>query len=126
MTENIELQQVMVDGMILKMCRDDISIHIICGMLDGGEIINLMLMRHHDDTARMLSGRSLYTGTAFRQPLHLTAALVNSALLKIFHHIAVGGLLRQRADGPGPEGGAFSKDDLHIFVGLGLVLPGKV
>src|SRR5699024_1590696 len=95
-------------------------------MLDGGEIINLMLMGHNNDTARVLSGGSLYAGTALRQPFHLTAAFVNPPLFKIFHHIAVGGLFRQGTDSPGTEGGTFPKDDLHIFVGLRLVFSGEV
>ena len=37
MSENIQFQKVVVDGMIIKMGGDNIGRHIICRMLDRGK-----------------------------------------------------------------------------------------
>jgi hypothetical protein len=56
----------MIDGMVLKMCRNNIRIHIICRMLDCRKVINVILMWYYDNSSRMLAGCSFYSRTAFR------------------------------------------------------------
>ena len=116
MTENIKLQQVMVDGMVLKMCCNNICIHIICRMLDCGKFINLMFMRYYDNSTRMLACGSLYTRTAFRQTLHLTSSFMNISFFKIFVHITICCLFCKGTDGSCPECLSLSENNFYIFM----------
>ena len=55
MSQNIELQQIVINGMIVKMRRDDIRRHIIRRVLHRRERIDFFTNRQNDDTARVLS-----------------------------------------------------------------------
>ena len=63
MTENIKFQQVVVDGVIIKMRRDNICCHIICRMLYRCKRVDILTKWENDDSSRMLSGTSSNSGT---------------------------------------------------------------
>ena len=125
-SQNIQLQQVRVDGMVIKMRRDNIGIHIICRMLYRGEGIDIFTERKNDDTARMLSGGSPDTRTSLYDPVDLAVSLVHATLFVIIFHITERCLVRQRTDGSGTEGLSRTEDNLCIFVCLTLVLTGEI
>ena len=125
-SQNIQLQQVVVNGMVIEVGRYRIRCHIVCGMLHRGKGVDLLSQRQHNDAARMLSGASSDSRTARDDPVDLTGTLLVAALLIIVFHIAKGGLIRQRGDGSGAEGLSGAEDYLRIFMGLTLVFTGKV
>ncbi len=57
-SEYIKFEQVMIDRVVIKMCRDNRRILVVCRMLHGCKRIDLPAKRQHDDPARMLSGRA--------------------------------------------------------------------
>ena len=126
MPENVQLQQVVVDGMVVKMGRDDIRRHIVGRVLDRREGVDLLPVGQHHDAAGMLAGGTPHAHAALDDPVDLAGALVLAPLLVIVFHIAEGRLVRQGTDGPGPEGLALSEDDLRVLVGLGLVVAGEI
>ena len=126
MPQYIQLQQILIDGVVIKMGGDDIRIHIIGRVLYRREGVDILSDGEHDDTAGVLSCGTADTGTSFHDPVHLTVPFMDTVLLIIFFHIAKSRLGRQRTDGPGTEGLACAKDNLRIFMRLALVIAGKV
>ena len=125
-SENIQLQKVVIDGVIVKMGRDDAALHIVRRMLNRRKFINIMAVGEHNDAARMLSGTAPDPGTSFRDPLDLAAALALFPLLVIVLYKTVSRLVGQRTDGPGLECMPFPEKHFRIFMGLGLIVPGEV
>ncbi len=74
----------------------------------------------------MLSRGAPHAHTALHNAVDLAGPFVFSALFIIVLHIAKSGLVRQRADRPGAEGLAISKNNLRIFVRLTLVFARKI
>ena len=94
-------------------------------MLYRGEGVDVLPERQDDDPARMLAGRPADADAAGGDAVDLTAALVDALFLIIIPDVAVGGLVRQRADRAGAEGLAGAEDDLRIFVRLAWYSPEK-
>ena len=84
--------------MVVEMGRRDIRRHIVRRMLYRRKFIDIVTMRKHDDTSRMLSGTSPYSGASLADPFDLAAAFSKSPLFIIIFDIAVCGLIRQRSD----------------------------
>ena len=126
MSQYIQFQQVVVNGVVIKVGRHRAGGHIIGRMLNGGEGVDVLPVGQNDDTARMLARGSSNPHTALDNPVNLTVALPVSPLLIVILHIAVSRLVRQRTDGARPVGLSFSKDNLRVVVGLTLVLTGEV
>ena len=79
MSEYIELQQVVVDAVVVKV-RGDRVVHIVRGMLDRREGADLLPVRQDDDAAGMLSRRTSHLCTALGQTLDLRAAHMHRML----------------------------------------------
>ena len=116
----------MVNRMVLKMCCNNICIHIICRMLDCGKFINLMFMRYYDNSTRMLACGSLYTRTSFRQTLHLTSSFMNISFFKIFVHITICCLFCKGTDGSCPECLSLSENNFYIFMRFWLIFSREI
>ena len=125
-SENIQLQQVMVNGMIIKMRCYCPGRLVIGRMLYRRKGINLLSQRHDDDAARMLSRRPPDTDTAGSKTSQFTAPFLNLMVLKITSGITVGRLFRQRTDRSSSEGLTFTENNLCVIVGLALVFTGEV
>ena len=125
MPENIKLQQVMVDRVIVKMCRDNVCRHIIRRMLHRCEGIDILPVRQYDDSSRMLPGAPPDPGTPFHDPLNFTLPLSASMLLIVIFYKSERRLLRQRSDRPGAVRLPFSEDDLGILMCITLISPEK-
>lgn len=92
-------------------------------MLHRAELKDLPAFGHHDDAPRMLSRGSLDPCAAFGDADDFRFIGGPVLLLKILPHIAKGCLIGDGADGSRLEGGAFTKDNLCVFMGFSLVFP---
>ena len=113
----------MVNGMLLKMCRDRIRRHIICRMLDRCKRIDLITNRQYNDTTWMLSGRPTHADAAGENTFDLTTALMYATLFKIFFHLSISSLIRQCTDRTCTERLPCTEDNLRIFMCLTLIIP---
>ena len=74
----------------------------------------------------MLTCTTSYTGTALNDSVYLTLSLTYSDSVKVLLNKTVSRLISKRSYGSGSEGLSVAKDNLCIFVGLGLILSGEV
>ena len=125
-SENIKLQQVVVDGVVIEMRRDRLRRHIIRRMLYRGKRIDHLAERQNNDTSRMLSRCTPDADTSLNDPVDLTISLSLSMLLKIIFHISVGRLICQSTDGTRTERLSFTEDNLRVIMGAALVFTGEV
>ena len=126
MSQNVQLQQVVVNGVIVKMCSDNIRGHIVGRMLHRSERIDILSKRQHHNTPWMLSCTSSDPCHPCCQALHLALAPVPLPLLKIVLHIPESRLIRKGCNGSRPEGLPCAEDNLRVLMSLGLVLTGKI
>ena len=126
MPQNIQLQQVVVNLVIIKMRRNNIRRHIIGRMLYRSKRVDFLSHRKYNDTTRMLSGRTLDAGTSNRNTVNFTAALGNAALFKIFAHKSICRLIRYRTNGSRTVRLSIAKDNLSILMRLTLIFIGEV
>ena len=84
MSQFVKLQNRIMQIRELKMRRHNIGIRIICRMLHGRKIINAVLFRNDDDSARMLASRPFDADAARHKAIHIRTAKRNAALLQIF------------------------------------------
>ena len=126
MSENVELQNGIMQRVKVEVGRDNIGIDIVRRMLNRCKVKHLIIIWHNDHAARMLSGRTFYSGTAFGKAVFLRFVQGFSALGKIVFDIAVGGLVRQSTGGSRFKYMTGTKQFLGIFVRLGLVLSREV
>ena len=126
MAQDIQLQQVMVDGVIVKMGGDDIRTGIICRVLHRRKGVDVLPVGQDDDSSRVLAGTAADAGTSLHDPIDLAVPFALPPLLVIVFHIAKRGLVRQSGNGPRPEGLSGAEDHFRIFVGAALVIPGEI
>ena len=126
MPEYIKLQQVSVNRMIIKMCCDNITVHIIGRMLNRSKFLNLFSHRKYDNSSRMLSGSPSHTGAALDNTVNLTVTLMYSTFFIIIFHITKGCFLGKCTNGTCLEGLALSENNLCISVSIRLIFSGKV
>ena len=65
--ENIELEQVRVEGMVIEMGRFPLRVFVVGRELNRRNVFDVDIIRNDDDPARMLAGASLDARTAGRQ-----------------------------------------------------------
>ena len=112
--------------MIIKMCSHCFDCHIIGWMLYRCKFINFFSIGKNDDTAGMLSGGSVNTGTSCNDTVDLTVTFMYTLFFVIVFYITKSGFFRQRTYGAGTEGLPRAENYFRIFVGLTLVLTGEV
>ena len=88
------LAKVLVDFVIVEMCRNDIGVHVVGRMLHRTELVYFMIVRHDDDTARMLTGSSFHTGTVLSKAVCLEFIDRTLAFFKELHNVTVSSLVR--------------------------------
>ena len=125
-SEDIQFQQVVVNGMVVKMCCDDPALHIVSRMLYRSKFIDVMSVRKYDNTSRMLPGTAPDPGAAYRDPLNLTAAFPLLTFLIIILYKSISRLVSQRADRSRFKSMSFTEQYLCVFMGLCLIISGKV
>ena len=124
MSEDIQLQEVVVDLMVIKVCRD--CVLILRRMLNRCKCVNLLSIGQNDDAARMLPGRFPDADTAIRQALDLRRPFFLPMILKVPEHITIRILVRHTRHRSGPERLSCAENDLRIMVCLRLILSGEV
>ena len=107
MAENVQLQKVMVNGMIIKVGRYDICCHIVCRMLHRGKLIDAVSVRQYDDPSRMLARTSANPCASHRNSVNLTLSFSVPAFLVIVPYITKSGLICKCSDSPGLKRMAF-------------------
>ena len=126
MSENIELQEVVVDGMVVKMRRYNIRCHIVCRVLHRCERINLLAKRQNDNTARMLPRCPSHAGTSFYDTVDLAGTLPLAAFFVIIFHVTKCRLLGKRTNCSGTVSLAFSENNLGIAVSISLIITREI
>ena len=69
MSKHIQLEQVGLHGVVFKVGRDDVTVRVVRRMLDGTEVIDLLILGNDHHSARMLSGGAFDAGAADGQPV---------------------------------------------------------
>ena len=126
MPQNVQLQQVVVNGVIVKMGGDDVRGHIVGRMLHRCKLIDAVSVRKYYDSSRMLSGTSPDSGTSFCNSFNLTTTLSLTTFFIIVFHKSICCLICQRTDRSGFECMTLTKENLCIFMSLRLVISGEV
>ena len=106
----------MINGVVIKMRRDDSALHIVSRMLYRSKFIDVMTVRKHHNTAGMLSCTAPDPGTAYRDPLNLTASLPLLALLIIIFYKSISRLVSQRANRSRLKSVSFTEQDFCVFM----------
>ena len=125
-TENVELQQVFIDLVIVKMRRDDVCRRVVRRMLYRTKLINLVVVRTDNDSARVLPGRPFHARTMLRQTLFFIFVDRNIAFLKELRDITVSGLFGDRTDRSRLKHILFTENSPDIAVRHRLIFPRKV
>ena len=125
-SEDIEFQKVMIDGMIFKMCRHLIRRLVIRRLLDRCETVDLLRIRCNDDTSRVLAGGTLYAQTMLHDAVHFRLSHGDSTPLTETLDITEHRLLRIGGDSPRTEGMVLTEHLTDKGVSPGLVIAGEV
>ncbi len=126
MSENIKFQKVVVYGMVIKMCGDDIRRHIIRRMLYRCKRVDLFAKRKYNDSSRMLSGTSADSRTPLYDTVNLTFSFTLSVFFVIILYITECGLVRQCTYRSGTECLTRTKDNLCILMRITLIISEKL
>ena len=121
MAEHIELEEVVLHAVVFKVGRDRVGVLRVGGVLHGGKILDVQIVRHDDQAARVLPRRA-----ALRQAVHLGVAGRQAALLEILAHEAEGRLVREGTDRARAEHLRLAEHLDGVAVGARLILTRKV
>ena len=103
MAQHIQLQQILLHGVVFKMGGNGVRRGVVRRVLHGAEVPDLVFLRDDNEAARVLAGRALDVDAAERQPVLLGLGDSLAALRQVFFRVAVGRLFRDGADGPRAE-----------------------
>ena len=112
--------------MIFKMRRNNAALGVVSRMLNGAEIGHVHILRDYDKAAGVLTGRALNADKPLCKAVLLDLGDGDTALLKVFFYITVGGFFRQRAYRSGAENMIRAEKLLGVLVRLSLILAGEV
>ncbi len=119
MAEIIKLEQIVIDGMEIKMGRHGCHvIHLIRRVLDRGKCVYLLTVRKDDDTSGMLSRSPQHSRAAEGYPVDLSRSCMDLMSLIELFCIAVCSLVGKSLYRAGAEGMSRSEYDLCILMGF--------
>ena len=124
--EDVQLENGVVQRVKIEVGGDDVRIDVVRRMLDRGKIEHIVIIRHNDHAARVLTGGALDPGAAFAQAVFLRFMQGHSPLVQVVFYITIGGLIGKRTGGPRLKDVSLSEQLLGVLVCLRLVLTGKV
>ena len=104
MSQNIQFQQIVVNGVVVEVGGNNSALHIIGRMLHRCKLIDIMSVRENNNSSRVLSRTSPDPGTSLGNPFDLTLPLALPVLLIIVFHKAIGRLICQSSDSSGLKG----------------------
>ena len=125
-SQHVQLQEVGLHGVVFKMGGDNIGVGIVGGVLDGAEVVDLLVLGNDHHAAGVLSGGPLDPGAALGKAEHFGPGGRLPPLLHILLYVAEGGLLGHSADGARPEHVGLPKELEGVPMGVGLVLTGEI
>ena len=126
MSKLVKLQERVVQVFKCKVCSYDVGVRVVCGVLNGTEIVYLILLGYNHDSTGMLTRRALYANAIRHYSVDLCARQTDSLFLKIFHNVTVGGLVSKRADRSRAEYVFRAEELLGVFMYLSLNLAREV
>ena len=97
-----------------------VGIGVIGRMLNGSEIVNIILVRHYDNTTGMLTRGLLDTHNSCGHIADLSLGNLNSLILKVLGNIAPSGLVGKTGGGSCTEHVSVTEELLGIFMYLTL------
>ncbi len=122
----VQLHQHIVHRTEIEVRGDGIGGHIVRRMLNRRELVDRIFLRQHHHARGMLSRGALYAGDAIGKALLFRVGQGKPALLRVFQHIAVGGLFRHRADRARAEAEFRAEQFLDVIVRHRLIFAGEV
>ena len=120
MSELVELQDGIVKIRESEVRCNYIGIRVVSGVLNGCEIIYLVLSRNNYDSARVLTRSSLYAYASSYDALHFGFVDAYALALEILGNEAEGSLVCKRAESSCSEHVLSSKELLGVFMHLAL------
>ena len=126
MAQFVQLEQGVVQVLELEVGGQQAARHVICRVLDGAEIVDLVGVRHNDHAAGVLTGGTLDAGAAQRQAVFLGVVDGALPLVQILFNVAVGGFILNTGHRAGLEHVGLAEQFLGVAVHVGLVLAGEV
>ena len=103
------------------MRRGDTAVEFICRVLYRSELVDIHLLRKYDDTARMLSGRSLNTDQSRSAAVQFCVRDRLTLCIANILHQSDRVLICKAADRTGPESMVLSEKFFNILMGSRLV-----
>ena len=126
MAQLVQLEQRIMEILEFEVGGEQAALHIVGGVLDGAEIVNVEGVRHNHHAAGMLAGGALDAGAADAKAVFLGAVHRPAALLQILFHIAESSFILQAGDGARLEHVLLAEQLLGVTVYVGLVHTGEV
>ena len=122
----VQLEQGVVQVLELEMGGQQTARHVICRVLDGTEIVDLVGVRHNDHAAGVLAGGTLDAGAAQRQAVFLGVVHGALPLVQILFNVTISGFILNTGHRAGLEHVGLAEQLLGVAVHIGLVLAGEV
>ena len=126
MSQDIELEDVLIDIVEVKVSGLPFSCHIICRILDRSKVIDIHIVWNNNDSPRVLTGRPFDPSCTKSQALDLGISVVLAKITLIALDKTVSSLSCDCTYRSCPEGIFFPKNITDIQVGTRLVFPGEV
>ena len=126
MPQLVKLQNGVVQRMEVEVRGYHVAVRLICRVLDRGEVVYLVIVRHNDHSTRVLGSRALYAGAANGKALHLGVVELYAAFLAVLLHKAVCGLVLNCGDSTRFEHVILTEQFFCVTVHLSLYFTGEV
>ena len=110
MSQDIELEDVLIDIVEVKVSGLPFSCHIICWILDRSKVIDIHIVWNNNDSPRVLTGRPLDPSGTLGQTFDLSISIVLAKIPLIALDKPIGSLGRDGTYCSCPEGIFFPKD----------------
>ncbi len=126
MSQHVQLQEVILHAVIFKVGGHRLAAHIVCGVLHGGEVLNIHILRHHHKAAGMLTCGAAHALAAVGKAQDFCVGALLAPLFQVLADIAEGGFLLQRTNRTCAEHLCLAEHLNGVTVGAALILAGEV
>ena len=116
MSKLVELEYGIVQIRERKVRCDNVGVGVVCGVLNRGKIVNIILRGNYDDTARVLSCGLFYAHAILDKSVHFGTWQTDALLFHKLGNVTVCGLIGKRAERARTEHVTFTKQLLGVFV----------
>ena len=112
MPENIELYELIVQRVEIKMGRDGACVILVGGMLNGAEIEYFIILRDYNYAAGVLTGGLFDSQTSLNKAVDFRFGFMQTVFFAIVLDVTVNRFILHAGDGPRTEGMPFAE---HFF-----------